>query len=133
MTGISYLDASALVKLVLPELESVELRAALQGGPIMTSAVGRIEIVRACRRYDVFDPEIVSATLAATTILPFNVAIQAASAAVGPAQLRTLDAIHLATMLAARDDIDAFYCYDHRLADAAREHGIEVRAPGAGR
>jgi predicted nucleic acid-binding protein len=128
---LAYLDSSAFVKLVVNEAESAELRDALHGATIMTSAVGRIEIHRASRRHDAFDVELVESALEATTILPFNVAIQAASAAVGPPSLRTLDAIHLATMLAARDDIDTFYCYDQRLADAAREHGIDVRSPGA--
>ena len=43
--------------------------------------------------------------------------------------LRTLDAIHLATALLIREDVDALLTYDDRLASAARAHGIDVAAP----
>ena len=44
--------------------------------------------------------------------------------------LRSLDAIHLATALLIREDVDALLTYDDRLATAARAHGIDVAAPG---
>lgn len=43
--------------------------------------------------------------------------------------LRSLDAIHLATALLIREDVDALLTYDERLADAARSHGLPVAAP----
>jgi len=43
--------------------------------------------------------------------------------------LRSLDAIHLATAIAAAESIDGFVCYDVRLADAARALGLTVLAP----
>ena len=46
-----------------------------------------------------------------------------------PATLRTLDAIHLATALAAVPGIDAFVTYDDRLAAAARDLGLPVVSP----
>src|SRR3972149_3321082 len=47
-SGVLYMDASALVKLVLPEPESGALVAALAGGPeLITSTVGAIETGRA--------------------------------------------------------------------------------------
>ena len=47
-----------------------------------------------------------------------------------PTGLRTLDAIHLATVLSLADDVDALITYDTRLADAAMNAGLEVRSPG---
>jgi predicted nucleic acid-binding protein len=43
--------------------------------------------------------------------------------------LRTLDAIHLASALAIRDELEAFVTYDSRLADAARSAGLSVISP----
>ena len=46
-----------------------------------------------------------------------------------PATLRSLDAIHLASALSIRNDLDVFISYDRRLQNSAAEHGIEVVAP----
>ena len=46
-----------------------------------------------------------------------------------PHKLRTLDAIHLATALALRSELDAFVTYDDRLAEAARALGLPVVRP----
>ena len=40
--------------------------------------------------------------------------------------LRMLDAIHLATALCVRDDVEALITYDDRLA---RDHGFRVERP----
>jgi uncharacterized protein len=47
-----------------------------------------------------------------------------------PKSLRALDALHLACALELQPALDAFLCYDRRLADAARAHGLPVLAPG---
>jgi uncharacterized protein len=44
--------------------------------------------------------------------------------------LRPLDAIHLATALALRENLTAFVTYDKRLASAAEAHRLVVSAPG---
>jgi len=48
---------------------------------------------------------------------------------VGPAGLRSLDAIHLASALTLGDELDAFVTYDARQADAARAAGLTVESP----
>jgi predicted nucleic acid-binding protein len=48
----------------------------------------------------------------------------------GP-DLRSLDAIHLATALSLGDLPEAFVTYDRRLAEAARAHGLTVVQPGS--
>lgn len=45
--------------------------------------------------------------------------------------LRASDAIHLATAVLMGDDLDAFVCYDARLAAAAKQAGLAVAAPAA--
>jgi predicted nucleic acid-binding protein len=47
-----------------------------------------------------------------------------------PAELRTLDAIHLASALSAADPSIDVITYDERLAEAARAHGLTVVQPG---
>lgn len=43
--------------------------------------------------------------------------------------LRSLDALHLATALLIREDVEALLTYDDRLAGAARAHGLAVVSP----
>ena len=45
-------------------------------------------------------------------------------------QLRTVDAIHLATALLIKDELEAVITYDARLAEAARAHDLAVVTPG---
>jgi predicted nucleic acid-binding protein len=127
----AYIDASALVKLVVAEPESDALRASLEAVDLrVTSIVGRIELERAARKHDDDGIEArVASTLAPIDILPLHAANAALAGVVAPTTLRTMDAIHLATLLEISDDVDRFYCYDQRLADAASEHGITVVAP----
>jgi predicted nucleic acid-binding protein len=49
---------------------------------------------------------------------------------IGPRDLRSLDAIHLATALSCGDHPDAFITYDDRLAAAARSLKLRVLQPG---
>lgn len=55
--------------------------------------------------------------------------IRRRAAALGPAELGTLDAIHLATALTLGDDLGALCAYDTRLLDAAAATGVDVVAP----
>jgi predicted nucleic acid-binding protein len=69
--------------------------------------------------------DVVERTLASVEI---DQAIAGRAAAIGPAGLPTLDAIHLATALEL-GPIDAFVTYDDRLAEAARGIGLPVVRP----
>ena len=132
--SVLYLDASALVKLVLPEAESAALVAALAGGPrLITSAVGAIETRRALLAAS-DDPELAEKAeevLTAVTLVGITEPIRWTAGMLRPAALRTLDAIHLATALSFGAELEAFVVYDRRLAEAALAAGLEVRAPGA--
>jgi predicted nucleic acid-binding protein len=46
-------------------------------------------------------------------------------------QLRSLDAIHLASALTVGSDLKSVVTYDTRMANAARELGMAVSSPGA--
>ncbi|CCK62615.1 type II toxin-antitoxin system VapC family toxin [Mycobacterium canetti] len=157
-----YLDTSAMVKLVVREVESVALiewlneqgdvdpastaAGALRGsrGDCCTSVVGRIELLRAAFRVadggsvgmsgsEEGEPEIVLAArqlLDKIDTLVLTDEIAAAAAIAAPADLRTADAIHLATVLVHRPAVSAVCVYDRRLAAACEARGCTVVAPG---
>ena len=128
--GVVYLDASALVKLVVEEAETAALLAYLAARPDrVTSILARVEVVRALRRASVDQQARLEAVIEALTIVGLGDAIVVRAGRVGPPALRTLDAIHLATALELGADLAAFVTYDGRLADSARALGIAVAAP----
>ena len=128
---LQYLDASALVKLVVPEPESAALVAFLTPPTRMTSsALGRLETLRAVRRIveesALSDAEVLFARI---TLLAITDRILDRAATLGPAMLRSLDAIHLASALSLGADLDGLITYDERLAEAARQAGVTVYTP----
>jgi predicted nucleic acid-binding protein len=48
-----------------------------------------------------------------------------------PGPLRSLDAIHLATALRLRDQLQVLVAYDRRLVEAARSVGLPTASPGS--
>jgi predicted nucleic acid-binding protein len=127
-----YLDASALVKLVLPEAESAALLAAVRREvDLATSVVGRIETFRAVLRAS-GNAELVpriEETFRAVTVIHVTPRIRRWAETRPPFDVRTLDAIHLGTALSLGESLEAFVVYDTRLADAARREGLAVLAP----
>ncbi len=129
--GIAYLDASAFCKLLKPEAESTALRQALeQEDAWLASEILAVEAGRVAQLTGGDAPERARDELARVVLAPLSETVRTAAATVPPSRLRALDAIHLATVLELRAEIDAVYAYDGRLAEAAKEHGLEVRAPG---
>jgi uncharacterized protein len=130
LSGVRYLDSSAIVKLLAPELGSAELVSFLAGGRTVTSRVSVVEVRRVVnRKYGrVLDEPSVAEI---GPIIEFDRTIAERAAVVGPLGLRSLDAIHLATALELAEDLEALVTYDRRLAAAARDLGMEVASPGA--
>jgi uncharacterized protein len=63
-------------------------------------------------------------------VIEISPALLTQAATITPTELRTLDAIHLATLLlVGSDDLDVI-TYDSRLAAAARQHGFVIVQPG---
>jgi len=129
---VIYLDASALVKIVVAEPESGALLAFLRSRPDrMSSALSLTEVPRALRRAH-FDGAVrrrAQRVLARLALVDVDRRILSAAAALEPSALRTLDAIHLATALVVREDLDGLVTYDRRLAAAAERLDLEVFAP----
>jgi uncharacterized protein len=130
--SIVYLDASALVKLVVAEPESSALVEFLHARPERaSSALTLVEVPRALRRAGLGATERQRARRLLTRVALIDVDRRslAMAAAFDPPGLRTLDAIHLAAALALGEDLDGFVTYDRRLAEAARHIDLEVVAP----
>ncbi len=127
-----YVDASALVKLVVTEPESEALLAELSGREnLVTSAVSVVEVVRAARRVAA-SPALVERAqhvIGAMNLLAVDRQVLDRAAALEPVTLRALDAIHLASALSLEDDLDAMVVYDRRLAEAASSSHVRVLAP----
>lgn len=129
MSSFAYLDASALVKLVVEEPESPGLnRWYVEAERLATSRIGVVETLRASARR-AFDTDHRDRIMTDLEVIEVSPAIASVASAIEPAAVRTLDAIHLATALALVPDLDAFVTYDDRLAEAARAIGLPVVRP----
>ena len=117
------------MKVAVEEAESEALLEALEGsGPGVTSVVGEIETVRVCRRAGV-PPEQVDAVRHGLVIVALDDEVRRLAATLPPGTLRTVEAVHLATAISLRHDLERLLTYDTRLADAAHAAGITVAAP----
>jgi predicted nucleic acid-binding protein len=84
---------------------------------------------RADGRSDVADGRVVLELLAALSMVSMTDDVRALAATTEPVELRSLDAIHLASAVALGDDLEAVLTYDRRMADAATLRSLEVIAP----
>lgn len=127
-----YLDSSAIVKLAVREPESPALFDWLGAWPDrISSAVARVEVLRALWRSG-FGPASrrrAMEVLDRIALLPADHPILDTAGDIGPPELRTLDAIHLATALSVGQDLAGLVTYDERLARAAIRLRIDVWAP----
>ena len=132
MSGLAYIDSSALLKLAVREAETSALEADLaERDGLLVSRLGVIECRRAAARASKSRLlQTLEQVLDAVYLLEITVAILDRAAELRPTVMRTLDAIHLATALSVNDrDLDVI-TYDDRMADAARENGLRVVQPG---
>ena len=129
-----YLDTSAALKLIVQEEESAALESWLgerEDAPWVTSALTRVELVRASRRLNPGLAPAATGLLAALDIIPLRDRVLETAAALPDADLRSLDALHLASAILLGDALDVLVAYDHRLLDAADRAGVPTAAPGA--
>lgn len=125
-----YLDASALVKLVVTEAESEALEQYLDGGEhVASSRLAGVELLRVLLRVHAGPAAVQRAhtVIASTARVSVTENVLLLAAGLEPANLRTLDAIHVATALAIH--ATDLVTYDRRMAEAASRHDIAVRSP----
>jgi uncharacterized protein len=126
-----YIDASAFVKLVVPEPETGAIVAALTPETRMVaSEILEVEALRAARRANGREGvDTARAQLDGVRLLPLTGQIRQRACDLEPDALRTLDAIHIATALDLGERLDCMYVYDARMSSAAKAVGLQTRAP----
>jgi uncharacterized protein len=118
------------VKLVVEEAESSPLRALLASdADQLASAVVEIEVVRAVRRVAPGLTAQAQRVVSQIAVIEPTAAIRERAALLEPVTLRSFEALHLATALEARDELDGLVTYDNRMAASARALGFAVLAP----
>jgi predicted nucleic acid-binding protein len=125
-----YVDSSAIVKLVVREPESAALRRYLRSRrPLVASALARTEVLRAL--LPLGDEALRRGRQVLKTIELARVSDRVLDAAgvLPPAELRSLDAIHLATAAQLRSSIARIVTYDERMVAAAEASGFAVASP----
>jgi uncharacterized protein len=126
----SYLDSSAVVKLVVAEPESAALRVYLRRRrPLVSSALARTEVLRALLPAGDLALSRGRDVLRRLDLVRINDRVLEAAGIVQPAHVRSLDAIHLITAQLLGDDLGQLVTYDDRMADAATQMGLRTVSP----
>jgi uncharacterized protein len=126
----TYLDSSAIVKLVIAEPQSAALRKFLRRRrPLLSSALARTEVLRAVLGEGERGIGRARLVLARLDLVRVNDRVLEAAGELHPAELRALDAIHLATARQLGSDLGHLVTYDDRMLNAARVLGLATAAP----
>jgi predicted nucleic acid-binding protein len=126
----TYLDSSAIVKLAVRESESLALRRYLRRRqPLVSSALARTEVLRALLPTGNEAMSRGRAVLQRIDLVRVNDRILNAAGILRPAELRSLDAIHLATAQELGDELSALVTYDDRMVTAAKQLGYKIVQP----
>lgn len=125
-----YLDASALVTATVQRAYADDLRNYLDAStdPTATSTIGFVETVRTCDRIGSY-PNLLASLLSDHEEIYLSDHVRDDAARL-PGNLRSLDAIHVASAMQLGSELVALVTYDRRMADAARGAGLPVAMPG---
>ncbi|MGL5852033.1 MAG: type II toxin-antitoxin system VapC family toxin [Phycicoccus sp.] len=125
-----YIDTSALLRVIFPDDTTPALQRYLDRDPaLVSSALLQVEARRGTLRRAPLRLPQVDVVLSEVEVVEIGDAVIESAGRLADPRLRSLDAIHLATALLVGEDVDALLTYDDRLAEAAREHGLEVVSP----
>lgn len=127
-----YIDTSALLKLVrLDEPEAPAISAYVDefNPELVSSALLAIEARRGMLRSRPEGVPKVDQLLGRVELIDISGPVIESASRLPDPLLRSLDAIHLATALLIRQDVDAVLTYDQRLLAAATTYGLPTAAP----
>ena len=126
----TYLDSSAIVKLAVAEVESAALRRYLRRrAPLVVSALARTEVARALLPLGSAAVQRGHEVLSRIELIRVSDRILLDAGSLLPAHLRSLDAIHLATMRQLGGSLRKVVTYDTRMAAAISAMGMTTVAP----
>ena len=128
-----YLDTSAFLKTMIDEPQSAALAHVLggRGSPRFVSSTLLAVEARGGARCAPTRIACLGSDLALLRVAQIEMdgpVVETASRLPDP-MLRTLDAIHLATALLIRDDVEVLVSYDQRMLAAAAAHGLPTARP----
>ena len=125
-----YIDSSAIIKLIKPELESNSLLQKLP--PLLTtSQLSRVEVIRTINSHHPILLEDAYDVLVDIPMLQVDYAVLSGAENL-PAfiKLRALDSIHMATALSMKSEIEGIITYDKEMVTAAVALGFKTLSPG---
>jgi uncharacterized protein len=118
------------VKLVVREPESAALRRYLRRRrPLISSALARTEVSRALLPLGQEAVKRGQSVVARIDLARVSDRVLRTAGTLLPPELRSLDAIHLATAQELGDDLARVITYDERMSAAAESLGFAVAAP----
>ena len=125
-----YVDSSALVKLAVEEPESRALRRHLRRRrPLVSSAVARAEVLRALLSEGEEGIARGRAVVSRVDLVRVNDRVLNAAGLLRPVEVRSLDAIHLATALLVGSELSHLISYDERMLEAAEQLRLRIATP----
>jgi hypothetical protein len=125
----AYLGASAFLKLITVEEETAAMRAWFAShDAIWSSQLLHTEALRAAARLGIGTEVVEDALDTVSLVLP-SVTTFSTAGRLPPPELRSIDALHLATALEIGDDLEGVVAYDARLVDAAGAASLHVVSP----
>lgn len=127
--AIWYLDTSAFLKLLVAEVHSAPLKRFVRTHELWSSTLLAVEAHRAAPRLAINAEVLVRALKAITMVVPSEATYSSAQS-VGIPELRSLDAMHLASALELAGDLAGVLTYDRRLAAGCAHEKVPVSTPG---
>jgi len=125
-----YVDTSAALKLIIAEAESIALVGWWlnnEENELISSRLIETELRRAVQRYPSATQDDVTKLLAAIDIIELDAIILRHAGLLPGANLRSLDAIHIASALSI--PVAGIVAYDSRLLTAAANVGLSTVSP----
>jgi len=127
---LTYVDSSAIVKLAVAEPESAALRRYLsRRQPLVSSALACVEVVRALLPSGLEAVARGQQVLRRLQLLRLTGQVLDEAGLLEPAELRSLDVIHLASARLLGPSVKQVVTYDKRMAAAAKAIGWSVASP----
>lgn len=118
------------MKLVVSEAETEALRLEIRDfESLATSRVARVEVGRSARRRSRETGRVAREVLEGFVLLPLDDPVLTAAEKLPPSELRSLDALHVASAISLGDELGTLITYDRRMTRAATAAGLSALAP----
>ena len=125
-----YIDSSAILKLIFTEKETLALDKVMNN-KMVTSTLTRVEVKRAVNRINSRKSKVANDVLAQLQYTELDSQTLNLAEAFSPdVTLRTLDAIHVASVLRISEAVQGIITYDKQMIANAEKMGIKVLSPG---